>query len=154
MILDNITEEINKATDIVILTHETPDGDAIGSSLALYGALKSMGKNVDVIIPDCPPIFSFLPWFEEMKKEGKEILESKRFKKCLNTSHHFNTTIGQHMINVTVKSLEIANFLQKHRFLCKNRLKNENIFTFRVCFGIKAHIRSRCVAWGVAPRWE
>ena len=53
---------------------------------------------------------------KEIKKEGKEILESKRFKKCLNTSHHFNTTIGQHMINVTVKSLEIANFLQKHRF--------------------------------------
>ena len=72
MILDNITEEIRKATDIVILTHETPDGDAIGSSLALYGALKSMGKNVDVIVPDCPAIFSFLPWFEEMKKEGKE----------------------------------------------------------------------------------
>ena len=52
MILDNIVEEINKATDIVVLTHETPDGDAIGCSLALYGALKSMNKKVDVIIPD------------------------------------------------------------------------------------------------------
>ena len=45
MILDNILEEINRAEDIVILTHETPDGDAIGSSLALYGALKGMNKN-------------------------------------------------------------------------------------------------------------
>ena len=71
MILDNITEEIQKASDIVILTHETPDGDAIGSSLALYGALKTMEKNVDVIIPECPRVFSFLPWFEEIKKEGK-----------------------------------------------------------------------------------
>ncbi len=72
MILDNILEEINRAEDIVILTHETPDGDAIGSSLALYGALKGMNKNVDVVIPECPEIFSFLPWYEDIKKEGKD----------------------------------------------------------------------------------
>ena len=42
--LDNILEEINKAETIVILTHENPDGDAMGSSLALYDALKNMGK--------------------------------------------------------------------------------------------------------------
>lgn len=72
MILDNIIEEIHKAEDIVILTHETPDGDAIGSSLALYGALKETGKKVDVIIPECPETFSFLPWHEDIKQEGKQ----------------------------------------------------------------------------------
>ena len=40
MILDNIIEEIKSANNIVILTHETPDGDAIGSSLAMYFAIK------------------------------------------------------------------------------------------------------------------
>ena len=50
--LDKIFEEINKAESIVILTHENPDGDAVGTSLALYNALKLYGKNnVDVIIP-------------------------------------------------------------------------------------------------------
>lgn len=44
MTLDNILEEINKANSIVILTHENPDGDAMGSSLALYNALKAYGK--------------------------------------------------------------------------------------------------------------
>lgn len=29
MTLDNIIEEINKASTIVVLTHESPDGDAI-----------------------------------------------------------------------------------------------------------------------------
>lgn len=52
MTLDNILEEINNANKIVILTHENPDGDAIGSSLGLYNALKSMGKNPDIIIPE------------------------------------------------------------------------------------------------------
>ena len=59
--LDKIFEEINKAESIVILTHENPDGDAVGTSLALYNALKLYGKNnVDVIIPECPKTFNFL----------------------------------------------------------------------------------------------
>ena len=50
MTLDNIIEEIKNAEKIVILTHETPDGDAIGSSLAMRVALKQLVKNPDVII--------------------------------------------------------------------------------------------------------
>ena len=70
MILDDIITQIKNANDIVILTHETPDGDAIGSSLALYNALKELNKNVDVVIPDCPSIYDFLDGYNELKKEG------------------------------------------------------------------------------------
>lgn len=72
MTLDNIIEEIDKAKNIVILTHEMPDGDAIGSSLALYNGLKQIGKNVDVIIPEYSNVFEFLPNSSEIKKEGKQ----------------------------------------------------------------------------------
>ena len=68
--LDNILEEINKAESIVILTHENPDGDAIGTGLALYNALKQYGKNPDIIIPEYPRIFGFLPGANEIKKES------------------------------------------------------------------------------------
>lgn len=71
MTLDNILEEINKAESIVILTHENPDGDAVGSSLALYNALKNYGKeNVDVIIPDYSRCFNFLPGTNIIKAES------------------------------------------------------------------------------------
>lgn len=70
MTLDNILEEINNANSIVILTHENPDGDAVGSSLALYHALKAYGKNVEVIIPEYSRTFNFLPGTNEIKKEG------------------------------------------------------------------------------------
>ena len=71
MTLDKILEEINKAESIVILTHENPDGDAIGSSLALYNALKDFGKeNVDVIIPEYSRCFDFLPGASEIKAES------------------------------------------------------------------------------------
>ena len=70
MTLDNILEEINKANKIVILTHENPDGDAVGSSLAMKLALKQLGKDADLIMPEHPKEFDFLPEIDEIKKES------------------------------------------------------------------------------------
>lgn len=70
MTLDRILEEINKAEKIVILTHESPDGDAIGSSLAMSLALKGLGKNPDVIIPEYSRLFQFLPDADNIKESS------------------------------------------------------------------------------------
>ena len=70
MTLDNILEEIKKAETIAIMAHETPDGDAIGSCLAMKVALKQLGKNADVIIREVPKIFDFLPGREEIKTDS------------------------------------------------------------------------------------
>lgn len=69
MTLDNIIEKIKQAEKIVILTHETPDGDAIGSSLAMKIALKQLGKEADVIIREYPRVFDFLPGKNEIKSD-------------------------------------------------------------------------------------
>ena len=60
MTLDDIKDKIENAESIVIFTHEKPDGDAIGSSLAFYIAMKKLEKNVDVIIPHFPTALSQL----------------------------------------------------------------------------------------------
>ena len=70
MTLDNIKNEMLKAEKIIILTHESPDGDAIGSSMAMYLALKNLGKNPDVIIPEIPKVFNFMPGINEVKSES------------------------------------------------------------------------------------
>jgi len=51
---------INKYDKIIIVTHTSPDGDALGSSLALYHFLTEYGKQVNVIIPNEFP--DFLQW--------------------------------------------------------------------------------------------
>ncbi len=51
---------INKSTNIVIVTHYSPDGDAMGSSLALYNYFIKINKNVSVITPNDYP--EFLHW--------------------------------------------------------------------------------------------
>lgn len=98
MTVDNILEEIKKAKTIVILTHENPDGDAVGSSLAMYMALQKMGKEVDLIIPELPRIYAFLPKAEEAKKEGSTnpydlaiSLDSATIKMLNGWSNYFET---------------------------------------------------------------
>lgn len=70
MTLDKILEQIQKAESILIVTHESPDGDAIGSSLAMKLALENMGKTPDVIIPEVPEVFDFLPGRMDVKAES------------------------------------------------------------------------------------
>lgn len=70
MTLDNIKEEIIKAETIVVLTHESPDGDAVSSSLSVKLAIEKLGKKVDVIIPEYSKDFEFLPKADEIKKES------------------------------------------------------------------------------------
>lgn len=71
MTLDNIIEEINKAKTIILLTHETPDGDAIGSVTAMNVALKKLGKHSDMVIREVPKMFNFLPYTSEIKEQAE-----------------------------------------------------------------------------------
>ena len=77
-----ITAELSKANNIVIVPHKGPDGDAMGSTLALMHFLNNKGHNASVIAPNEYP--NFLKWlpgndeviiYEENKKRADEIIE-------------------------------------------------------------------------------
>ena len=51
---------VNKYDKILIVTHTSPDGDALGSSLALYHFLTEYGKQANVVVPNEFP--DFLQW--------------------------------------------------------------------------------------------
>lgn len=121
MTIDNIKEEINKANSIIILTHEMPDGDAIGSSLAMYAGLKQLGKNVDVVMENNSAVFDFLPGADEIKKQGKSenydlaiALDCGDIKRLNGFSEYFenaNTTIeiDHHGINTMFAEYNFVN---------------------------------------------
>lgn len=47
--------------------HRNPDGDALGSTLAMCGVLRQMGKVATVIVPnECPSYLAWLPLVEEV----------------------------------------------------------------------------------------
>ena len=59
-------KDFEECRNVVIVCHTSPDGDAIGSSLALYEYLKRKGKQVTVIVPNYFP--DFLHWMKDADK--------------------------------------------------------------------------------------
>jgi phosphoesterase RecJ-like protein len=58
---EKILDEIKKANKILVNCHRGPDSDSVGSALALYEVLSSMGKLVEVASPsDIPSDLTFL----------------------------------------------------------------------------------------------
>ena len=55
--LDGFDAALEAATHIVITNHTNPDGDAMGSALALQSVLEKMNKQVEVIVPNPYPQF-------------------------------------------------------------------------------------------------
>jgi bifunctional oligoribonuclease and PAP phosphatase NrnA len=56
-------QHVLQAQSISIVTHQLPDGDAIGSGLALAQALTSLGKSTHLILEKAvPSSFSYLPF--------------------------------------------------------------------------------------------
>lgn len=58
--IDAVEKIISDNERFVILSHKNPDGDALGSSLALYHYLKGRRKDVSVVLPNIFP--DFLAW--------------------------------------------------------------------------------------------
>lgn len=85
---------LQQPKNVVITTHQKPDGDAMGSSLGLYHFLKALGHSVTVISPT--NWASFLNWmpgvenainFEESDNKGAQIINEAQLIFCLD----FNT---------------------------------------------------------------
>lgn len=105
----SIVEEIRANSTFLVTTHENPDGDAVGSSLALAGYLKKLGKDVTIHFCDpVPDLYRFLPLADavihhvpdndfdvcfvldvgEFRRAGKELCNAKRIRKFINIDHH------------------------------------------------------------------
>jgi len=66
--IQKFKEKVVQAKRILIVAHEKPDGDAIGSCLGMRVALQALGKEAEVAMVDRPPeAFSFLPYFFTIK---------------------------------------------------------------------------------------
>ena len=66
-ILRAIAEETRACRSFLISTHQNPEGDAIGSILALGLTLKSLGKEVQILTQDpVPEVLTFLPGAQEI----------------------------------------------------------------------------------------
>lgn len=65
-----IVEIVQRSQNILVMPSAPPDGDSIGSALALYLVLKKMGKEVTVCMAEpVPEAFQFLPTTKVISNE-------------------------------------------------------------------------------------
>lgn len=76
--IDHFAKWLDRAERMVIVTHVSPDGDAIGSSLGLWHFLNSQDKTANIIVPNAFP--NFLKWMPG----NKDILQYDRYKEFAN----------------------------------------------------------------------
>ena len=113
-ILRRIADEARAGHSFLISTHQNPEGDAIGSVLALSLTLKGMGKEVQVLNQDpTPEMLGFLPgaqeiihqapagtWLDiafaldcgEKARLGEEFSKVKGIGKLINIDHHVSNS--------------------------------------------------------------
>ncbi|HBC80036.1 MAG TPA: DHH family phosphoesterase, partial [Bacteroidales bacterium] len=71
-----LSELLDSADNILIISHINPDGDAIGSQLALYHYLEGKGKKVSMMCPN--NLQEFLKWMDGSDKINVFIRKRKR----------------------------------------------------------------------------
>lgn len=108
---------LSQPSNIAITTHQRPDGDAMGSSMALYNYFTERGHQVQVITPtEYPEYFNWMPgndsvWVYTQNKENSEIyLENADIIFCLD----FNTLPRIAPMDTFVRSLAVPIVLIDH----------------------------------------
>ncbi len=92
--IKKIYNQFSKAKNVVITMHQKPDGDAMGSALALYQFLKQFGHSVTVVSPT--NWADFLRWmpgcksvidFENRTAKATDIINSADWIFCLDCNN-------------------------------------------------------------------
>ena len=106
---------LDSSKSIVLTTHHNPDGDAVGSLLGLYHALKSKGYPVLAVSPNGFP--DFLSWipstdsvirYSEQKTKAVDALFNADAIICLDFNGFKRTeTMGEHLEKAKAKKILI-----------------------------------------------
>ena len=120
----NILSFIQPAQHVALLTHQSPDGDAMGSSLAMYHYIKSLGKEARVIVPNAFP--DFLAWmpgadtvllYDNQKEQADIYLDAADLVICtdFNAPNRIGT-LGDKMLTLTCPKVMIDHHLHPSDF--------------------------------------
>ena len=117
-------EFINQSNNVVILTHMSPDGDAMGSSLAMRHFLEGQGKHVSVIVPNSFP--DFLAWlpkanediiYENQRTEADNLLEQADLVICTDFNDPKRIgSLGDKLLTLSCKKMMIDHHLHPSDF--------------------------------------
>jgi bifunctional oligoribonuclease and PAP phosphatase NrnA len=112
-----LNKALKNATKVAIVTHFSPDGDAMGSSLGLYHFLLKLGKKASVIVPNAYP--AFLEWMPGHKQVINFQENEKKAEKALMTADlvftlDFNSYKRLEKLGALLENTKAPKFLVDH----------------------------------------
>lgn len=123
-LIESARQLIHQSTRVVILTHMSPDGDAMGSSLAMRHFLEAQGKEVAVIVPNAFP--DFLAWlpkanediiYETQPTQANLLLEQADLIICTDFNEPKRIgSLGDKLLTLTCKKMMIDHHLHPSDF--------------------------------------
>jgi phosphoesterase RecJ-like protein len=120
-----IKARIASAKRILVVSHVRPDGDAIGSLLALGLALQGAGKTVQMVLSDgVPASFRHLPGHEQVRKEPEGEIDLFITVDCAD----FRRT-GKQFENFRKPDINIDHHVTNERFGQLNLIESEAVAT-------------------------
>lgn len=158
---NKIAEIINSNDNFVIISHDYPDGDSMGSQIALYQLLVLLKKNVLAVCnSELPYQYKFLPHFNKITKNFNKIKKSggayvcfcldcadeyrmnldfkeikDNFKYIINIDHHNNNTNFGNLNAVNPKKSATAEIL--YEMICEHyREKLDDTIAMGIYVGI------------------
>lgn len=93
--INALKELLSSSKKIAIIPHKNPDGDAVGSTLALWHYLKQKGHDVHIVSPnDFPKFLKWMPGSDKILNFERENTESKN---CINNADVIFTLDFNHL---------------------------------------------------------
>jgi len=128
-------ELISRAQRIFLIAHVDPDGDTIGSTLALAHTLRKMGKNCSLACADpIPKAFSFLPGVQEF---GTPRIKNEDLIIAVDDSHpdRFGKAY-EHVPSLDIPILNIDHHMTNPMFGTVNVVRTEAAATAEIVFDL------------------
>lgn len=129
--IDRLRAMINGVQRIAITCHKSPDGDALGSTLALAHVLRRLGKDAVVVTPDmAPKSLDFLPGVRELvvytkhEQRARNVLNDAQLLFCLD----FNSMKRIDRLAELIEPLKIK------RILIDHHLEPDDCFDLSISF--------------------
>ena len=129
--IERLRAMINGVNRIAITCHKSPDGDALGSTLALCHVLRRLGKDAIVVTPDmAPKSLEFVPGVRELvvftkhEARARRVLSDAQLIFCLD----FNS------LKRIDRLAEIIEPLKTKRVLIDHHLDPDDIFDLSISF--------------------
>ncbi len=137
-VIEQLKKLVKDARHIVITCHLSPDGDALGSTLALSRVLRNMGKEAYVVVPDqVPRALQFIPSVHDVvvysmsQLRGRFLVRNADLIFCLD----FNT------LKRIDKLGEVIEKSRAPRVLLDHHLDPDKVFDVCISF---PHLSSTC----------